>query len=132
MWHDKHFYPGTIKSAKAEGMDKYEIRFDDGDVCLVRESDMIVCELVTVGQDVLAERRSTEGHEPGVVFGHYKRDDDFGYVVEFTDMKRERLVSYRGENSLRFLKYFPKKSTINIISGGSKIAQRKKYFVFHI
>ena len=51
MWQDKTYYPGTVLS-KVDSTNRYIVQFDDGNSCEVRETDIIVCDMVAVGLEV--------------------------------------------------------------------------------
>ena len=89
MWQDKHFYPGHVTACHPEGA-RYTVTFEDGDVLRVAESDMFVCELLAVKQNVFAD--FVEGwFKPATVIGHYSNHDNGshdsknGYIVKFAD-----------------------------------------------
>ena len=75
--------------SREEGSDRFSIRFDDGDVCSVKERDVIICEMMAVDQEVLADRNN-DGNETGVICGHYKHGDHMGYIVRFQDLEQKR------------------------------------------
>ena len=87
LWTDKHYYPGTVVKQDTSG--RYEVRFEDGDVRHVIESEIIVCELLTIGQSVFAENEEGD-YLPAMVMDHYKRVHEIGYVVEFDEGNREQ------------------------------------------
>ncbi len=51
-WRDRCLYPAKVKSKEGQ---KYSIEFEDGDVMKVRWQDVLVCNLLPVGTEVLAE-----------------------------------------------------------------------------
>ena len=48
MWRDKHYYPGHVVSK--ESSSKYAVAFDDGDMRLVEMAEIIVCDMLAIGQ----------------------------------------------------------------------------------
>ena len=53
MWKDKFFYPGHIVALEVSG--KYTVTFEDGDVRQVKTCDLLVLELVEVGEGVMVD-----------------------------------------------------------------------------
>ena len=60
------------------------VRFEDGDERSVHEDDLIVCELLPVGTNVLVQREG-DWSEPARILSHWKRAEVKGYEVEFVD-----------------------------------------------
>ena len=87
LWTDKHYYPGTVVKQDTSG--RYEVRFEDGDVRHVIESEIIICELLSIGQTVFAENEAGV-YMSALVMDHYRRGPEVGYVVEFDEGGREK------------------------------------------
>ena len=81
MWKDKHYYPAHITEALKN---KYMVSFEDGDTCQVKEADVIVCDLLPKGQEVLASRNGGD-FEMGVVSDLVYKDGRKGSIVKFYD-----------------------------------------------
>ena len=64
------------------------VRFEDGDERSVHEDDLIVCELLPVGTNVLVRREDAEWSEPAVILSHWKRAEVKGYKVKFEDQSQ--------------------------------------------
>ena len=54
MWRDRHWYHGHV--IKFDGTTRYSVRFEDGGVRTVKAAELIVCDLLAVGQHCYAER----------------------------------------------------------------------------
>ena len=90
MWSDKHYYPGRIVNFNV-GTDNYLVAFEDGDKRRVKKCDIIVCDLLGVGQWVFAERPMEAGSsETALIMGHYVRGGRSGYIIEFNGGTQER------------------------------------------
>lgn len=73
-------YPGTIKSKEGQ---RYVVRFEDGGSLKVKQTDVIVCNLLPVGYDVMAE--DEEDYVAAVITG----TSEEGYEVELVDKKKK-------------------------------------------
>ncbi len=80
MWKDKYFYPGHIASEEKNG--KYVIKFEDSNQRTVKDSDIILCDLVSVGHTVFAERGGEGDSEAAVILESHH--DEKSYSVQFT------------------------------------------------
>ena len=47
-WTDKHFYPGRVVITEPGG--KHTVAFEDGDIKQVGHGQLVVCELLPIGQ----------------------------------------------------------------------------------
>ncbi len=85
-WRDKCLYPGKIISKEGQ---KYMVEFEDGDRMKVRWQDILICNLLPVDTEVLAEDhdgvfvsavvKSVETHSP----------EGPGYTVQ---LLKERII----------------------------------------
>ena len=82
MWKDKHFYPGHIASEEKNG--KYLIKFEDGTARTCSDTDVILCDMLSDGQEVFAERDSGGGVKANVVTSHV-RGAEKSYTVQYQD-----------------------------------------------
>ena len=80
-WKDRCLYPGTITSKEGQ---RYVVRFEDGGSLKVKQTDIIVCNLLPVGYDVLAEDEK-EDYVAAVITG----TSEEGYDVELVDKKKK-------------------------------------------
>lgn len=48
MWRDKYYYPGHVVSKESSSM--YAVSFDDGEMMIVEKDDIIVCDMLAIGQ----------------------------------------------------------------------------------
>ena len=74
-------YPGAVMSKEGK---RYVIRFEDDESLKVKESDVIVCNFLPVGYDVMAADEEG-GYVPAVITG----TSDEGYEVELADKKKK-------------------------------------------
>ena len=55
MWKDKHYYPGIVEEVTTEkSRQLYLVQFDDGNQRKVKDTEIIVCDLLAVGQECMA------------------------------------------------------------------------------
>ena len=80
-WKDKHYYPAHIISSSKN---KYVVAFEDGDTRHVKETDIIVCNLLPKGQQVMAARDSGD-YEVGVVMDLTNDNVKKGCMIKFLD-----------------------------------------------
>ena len=91
-WVDDRFYPGHVLYP-AGVPHKFTVKFEDGDIRDVQESDLIVCNLIPIGHSVLAE--TPDGYfDSGIVTEHYhhKTRDQYGYVIQLDNGSSKRFV----------------------------------------
>ena len=69
---------------------RFLVRFEDGDERSVHEEDLIVCELLPVGMNVLVQRDEEGWSEPALILGHWKAGELKGYKVEYEDNSKGR------------------------------------------
>ena len=82
MWKDKHFYPGHIASEDKGG--KYLVKFEDGTQRQCKDTDIIVCDMLSEGQEVFAEKEDGSGVLATVISSH-SEDGEKIYTVQFQD-----------------------------------------------
>ncbi|XP_061164681.1 TP53-binding protein 1-like [Saccostrea echinata] len=77
-WKDGYFYPGTI--LRVDGS-RYQVKFDDGDSCWVRHSQILWVERLPLGQPVMVQ--SQDGYfDAGLIVGQEKKGGVVQYSVE--------------------------------------------------
>ena len=81
QWKDSYFYPGKI--AEKLGDKLYKVSFEDGDIRIVQESDLILEALVVEGHTVMAERDGW--NQIADIVSMYDDDSGHGYEVKFDD-----------------------------------------------
>jgi hypothetical protein len=81
MWRDKHYYPGHVVLASKN---KYSVHFEDGDTRQAKQSDLIVCDLLPEGQEVMASGDNCD-FEIGVVVQLVCQGSKRGCMVKFND-----------------------------------------------
>ena len=69
---------------------RFLVRFEDGDERSVHEEDLIVCELLPVGMNVLVQRDEEGWSEPALILGHWRKADVKGYKVQFDDSSQAK------------------------------------------
>ena len=79
-WKDRCLYPGTITSKAGQ---RYVVRFEYGGSLKVKQEDVVVCNLLPVGYNVMAENEE-EDYVPAMITG--TRSD--GYEVELLHEKK--------------------------------------------
>ena len=81
MWRDKHYYPGhVVQHTKS----KYSVQFEDGGTHQVKESDLIMCDLLPAGQEVMASEDNCD-FDVGVVTQMASQGNKRGLLVKFKD-----------------------------------------------
>ncbi|XP_062574613.1 TP53-binding protein 1-like [Saccostrea cucullata] len=85
-WKDGYFYPGTV--LKVDGS-RFHVKFDDGDCCWVRHSQILWVERLPLGQPVMVQ--SQDGYfDAGLIVGQEKKGGVVQYSVE-KDSGEQRL-----------------------------------------
>ncbi|XP_001627370.2 TP53-binding protein 1 isoform X1 [Nematostella vectensis] len=79
-WSDNFFYPGEVTSGPSKA-GLFNVTFDDGDKRRLRAERLIAKDVLSVGQNVLAQGED-DFFEEAVIVGHYKSGDERGYEVE--------------------------------------------------
>ena len=79
-WKDRCLYPGTITSKVGQ---RYVVKFEDGGSLKVKQDDVVVCNLLPVGYDVMAEDEDGD-YVPAVITGISNE----GYEVELVLEKK--------------------------------------------
>ena len=82
LWKDKHYYPGYIASEEKGG--KYVVKFEDNTQKQCKDTDIILCDMLSEGQDVYAEKEDGESVLATVISSHIE-DGDKCYTVQFKD-----------------------------------------------
>ena len=82
MWKDKHFYPGHIASEEKNG--KYVVKFEDGTQGQCKDTDIILSDMLSEGQQVFAEKDDGSGVLATVISSHSEGSDKI-YTVQFHD-----------------------------------------------
>ena len=75
-WRDGQFYTGHIVTQTPE-LDQYEVAFDDGDDRLLSASDLVLCSMIDIGQEVMAN----DGDDT-YILSHVKKVLDQGKSFE--------------------------------------------------
>ncbi|XP_076103052.1 uncharacterized protein LOC143072129 isoform X2 [Mytilus galloprovincialis] len=76
-WKDTHFYPGVIKEVL--GKSRYKVRFDDGDVLVIKGCDILLIDKLPVSQPVMV--LSKDGYfYPGTI----TEETEKGNVIQYT------------------------------------------------
>lgn len=84
-WLDNYFYPAQITAGPNKN-GQYSVSFDDGDRRRISRDNLIVRNLLRVGQNVLVQGID-DCYEEGRVVGHYRTDGERGYKIEKNDGK---------------------------------------------
>lgn len=82
MWQDRTFYPGHITSTASKG--RYTVRYEDGASRTVKECDMVVCELLPIGQAIMMDAMD-EWAVAAEVVGHDKVGGKVVHLVRRED-----------------------------------------------
>ena len=82
MWKDKYFYPGHIASEGKGG--KYLVKFEDGTQKQCKNTDIIVCDMLSDGQEVYAAKDDDAGVLATVISSHVE-DGEKSYTVQYKD-----------------------------------------------
>lgn len=81
-WLDGYFYPGII-TAKQYKNGRYSVTFDDGDKRRIPRENLIIKDLLPVGQSVMAQGDLVDDfYEEGVIVGHYRDRNARGYEIQ--------------------------------------------------
>ncbi|XP_014679978.1 PREDICTED: uncharacterized protein LOC106819911 isoform X2 [Priapulus caudatus] len=86
-WRDRHFYPGRVAETTSDG--RLSVVFADGDVRLMRRSEVISCRLLPEGQRLKALAEDGYYYK-GTVVGHFGRGDDAGYEIDVVGRSVQR------------------------------------------
>lgn len=81
-WLDSYFYPGVITTKQYKN-GRYLVTFDDGDKRRIPRENLILKDLLPVGQSVMAQGDVEDDfYEEGVIVGHYRDGNSRGYEIQ--------------------------------------------------
>lgn len=81
-WLDSYFYPGVITTKQYKN-GRYLVTFDDGDKRRIPRENLILKDLLPVGQSVMAQGDVEDDFfEEGVIVGYYRDGHARGYEIQ--------------------------------------------------
>ena len=119
-WLDSYFYPGVITTKQYKN-GRYLVTFDDGDKRRIPRENLIIKDLLPVGQSVMAQGDGVDDFfEEGVIVGHYRDRNGRGYEIQTQNgairrFSRSRVIL----SELQAAAILSSESSFNITSGSS-------------
>ncbi|KAK3105884.1 hypothetical protein FSP39_007808 [Pinctada imbricata] len=78
-WKDKFYYPGVISRVDKA---RFQVKFDDGDVLLIKPHDLLLIERLPIGQPVMVPTGLEAFYEGALIVGHVRQGGRTHYTVE--------------------------------------------------